>query len=90
MIQPEPCAIHAAYYRYLDAAEKMRAFNPVYQKALAKNRVTPAMRKAKAELSQEAREAFKALRTALFLAGALPGEKWNDQRAVLQAADAHR
>jgi DNA-binding ferritin-like protein (Dps family) len=89
MIESEPCAIHAAYDRYQDAAQKMRAFNPVYQKALAKNKVMPEMLERKSALGKEMRDAYKALRTELFLAGELPAEKWNDQHAVLEVADAH-
>ena len=90
MMQPQDvCPIHEAYEQYLNAADAMSGFNPEYQRALAKDRVTPAMAKMKETLCKELREAYKALRTELFLGGELPAEKWNDQRAVLEAADAH-
>jgi hypothetical protein len=88
MMQTENvCPIHEAYEQYLDAADAMNGFNPEYQRALAKNRVTRFMTKMKETLCKELREAYKALRTELFLAGELPAEKWNDQRAVLAAAE---
>jgi hypothetical protein len=83
------CQIHEAFARYNDADERMRAFNPQYQRALARNKVTPALRDRKSVLCKELREAYKALRTELFLAGELHVEQWNEQRAVLQAADNH-
>jgi hypothetical protein len=90
MMQSEnACPIHEAFARYNDAAMKMRSFNPVYQKALAKNLATSQMLERKSALAKELRESFRELRTALFLAGALDAEKWNDQQAVLQAANAH-